>query len=117
MRLLGACIWGRPRTHAIDDDIDDPPCPTAAELSKPCASAPAPPSSTFYRNMYQNLQSADEAQRLEALRQQKAMRNDLMFQSAPDFRRPTEKDTEVKDAEAENIIRELETSRRTLWCV
>ena len=45
------------------------------------------------------------------------MRNDLMFQSAPDFRRPTEKDTEVKDAEAENIIRELETSRRTLWCV
>ena len=59
--------------------------------------------------MYQNLQSADEAQRLEALRQQKAMRNDLMFQSAPDFRRPTEKDTGVKDAEAEKIIRELET--------
>ena len=51
--------------------------------------------------------SSTEAERLAEIRRNKAMRNDLIFTSAPDFKRPTQKSLEEKDEESKNLIRKL----------
>ena len=47
-------------------------------------------------NPIQNDDGPAEEERLELLRHQKAMRNDLVFSSAPDFKRPTQKANDTK---------------------
>ena len=54
--------------------------------------------------------SSTEAERLAEIRRNKAMRNDLVFTSAPDFKRPTQRSLEEKDEESKNLIRKL-------WCM
>ena len=64
--------------------------------STKCSAVELPPISLQYRVIIKASGAADESQRLEALRAQKAMRNDLNFMAAPDFRRPTTKDSAAK---------------------
>ena len=70
------------------------------------------PRSRFYLNVPQNEDdmrseiTLSEDERREMLRHQKSVRNDLMFSSAPNLTKPTERDEDEKSQEDIFLIRE-----------